>query len=28
MVKPLCGDCTSFSSNVIPTFWEWKKSFI
>lgn len=22
MVKPVCGDCTSFSSNVIPTFWE------
>lgn len=22
MVKPVCGDCTTFSSNVIPTFWE------
>lgn len=22
MVKPICGDCTSFSSNVIPVFWE------
>lgn len=24
MVKPVCGDCTTFSSNVIPAFWEWK----
>ena len=22
MVKPVCGDCTTFSSNVIPAFWE------
>ena len=22
MVSPLCGDCTSFSSNVIPLFWQ------
>lgn len=22
MVKPVCGDCTSFSSNVIPSFWQ------
>lgn len=22
MVPPPCGDCTSFSSNVIPSFWE------
>lgn len=22
MVKPICGDCTSFSSNVIPSFWQ------
>lgn len=22
MVKPICGDCTSFSSNVIPPFWQ------
>lgn len=22
MVKPLCGDCTTFSSNVIPPFWQ------
>ena len=22
MVSPLCGDCTSFSSNVIPPFWQ------
>lgn len=22
VVKPQCGDCTSFSSNVIPSFWE------
>jgi hypothetical protein len=24
MVKPICGDCTSFSSNIIPPFWQWK----
>lgn len=22
MVKPICGDCTTFSSNIIPTFWQ------
>lgn len=22
MVKPICGDCTTFSSNIIPAFWE------
>ena len=22
MVEPECGDCTSFSSNVIPDFWQ------
>lgn len=22
MVKPICGDCTSFSSNIIPPFWQ------
>lgn len=22
VVKPQCGDCTTFSSNVIPSFWE------
>lgn len=22
LVKPYCGDCTTFSSNVIPPFWE------
>lgn len=22
MVEKICGDCTSFSSNVIPSFWE------
>lgn len=22
MVAPMCGDCTSFSSNVVPPFWE------
>ena len=22
MVKPICGDCTSYASNVIPTFWQ------
>jgi hypothetical protein len=21
MVKPACGDCTSFSSNIVPPFW-------
>mgnify|MGYP006169010927 FL=1 len=24
LVKPVCGDCTTFSSNVIPPFWQWK----
>lgn len=22
MVKPICGDCSTFSSNVIPPFWQ------
>ena len=22
MVKPICGDCTTFSSNIIPSFWQ------
>ena len=22
MVKPICGDCTTFSSNIIPPFWQ------
>lgn len=22
MVKPVCGDCTTFSSNLIPPFWQ------
>ena len=22
IVSPECGDCTSFSSNIIPDFWE------
>ncbi|MQP25465.1 DUF4249 family protein [Flavobacterium sp. LMO8] len=22
MVKPVCGDCNSFSSNIIPSFWQ------
>lgn len=25
MVKPVCGDCTTFASNITPDFWEWKK---
>lgn len=28
MVKPVCGDCTTFSSNVIPAFWEWENLYI
>lgn len=27
MVKPVCGDCTTYASNIIPDFWEWKKQF-
>jgi hypothetical protein len=22
LVKPVCGDCTTFASNVIPPFWQ------